>query len=121
MLQDTSASEAASVALADLLDDWMVARPAERARVRAAEGGLKLLGDGGLPQSIIEPVIGGTGESRVPAAQTGRPGDKRRACGKRRPWSTARTSPLTAQPYVKRPAPNRADTARQADTSSRPP
>ena len=48
VLQDTLNSGAASADLADLLDDQMVALLAERARAQAAEGGLKLLGDGGL-------------------------------------------------------------------------
>ena len=57
VLQDTFATEAASAELADLLDDQMVALLAERARAQAAEGGLKLLGDGGLLQAITKRVI----------------------------------------------------------------
>jgi putative transposase len=57
VLQDTLNSGAASADLADLLDDQMVALLAERARAQAAEGGLKLLGDGGLLQAITKRVI----------------------------------------------------------------
>jgi hypothetical protein len=57
VLQDTFETEAASAELADLLDDQMVALLAERARAQAAEGGLKLLGDGGLLQAITKRVI----------------------------------------------------------------
>lgn len=46
-----------SAQLADLLDDAMVAMLAERAREQAAEGGLRLLGDGGLLQAITKRVI----------------------------------------------------------------
>jgi len=57
VLSDTFETEAASAELADLLDDQMVALLAERARVQAAAGGLKLLGDGGLLQAITKRVI----------------------------------------------------------------
>ncbi len=57
VLQDTLICGAASADLADLLDDQMVALLAERARAQAAEGGLKLLGDGGLLQAITKRVI----------------------------------------------------------------
>lgn len=57
VIQDTLISGAASADLADLLDDQMVALLAERARAQAADGGLKLLGDGGLLQAITKRVI----------------------------------------------------------------
>jgi transposase-like protein len=57
VLQDTFITGAASAELAELLDDQMVALLAERARAQAAEGGLKLLGDGGLLQAITKRVI----------------------------------------------------------------
>jgi putative transposase len=57
VLQDTLICGAASADLADLLDDQMVALLAERARAQAAEGGLKLLGDGGLLAAITKRVI----------------------------------------------------------------
>jgi putative transposase len=57
VLQDTLICGAASADLADLLDDQMVALLAERARAQAAEGGLKLLDDGGLLAAITKRVI----------------------------------------------------------------
>jgi transposase-like protein len=56
-LSDMFVTGAASAELAELLDDRMVALLAERARAQAAEGGLKLLGDGGLLQAITKRVI----------------------------------------------------------------
>ena len=64
----TSASEAADLAeapeaggadvdLAELLSPDATALPADRARTQAAEGGLKLPGSDGLPQSITKRVI----------------------------------------------------------------
>ena len=57
VLSDAFETGAASAELADLLDDQMVALLAERARVQAAPGGLKLLGDGGLLQAITKRVV----------------------------------------------------------------
>jgi len=84
VLQDTLISDASSAELADLLDDRMVALLAERARAQAAEGGLKLLGEGGLLQAITKRVIEAALEDELAdhldaggAAEAGQDGAKR--------------------------------------------
>lgn len=53
----TAEGEMPTVRLTDLLGQEAIVQLAAQARQQAAEGGLKLLGDDGLPQSLTKQII----------------------------------------------------------------